>query len=396
MTEFADRMNRIKGSAVRELFKLVADPSIISFGGGNPARNSFPTEDIKRIADKVLTENSYAVLQYGGTEGYAPLKKAIIEKLLPEKGFTVEMDGLLITTGSTQAMDLIAKVFLNKGDTILVEAPTFLGAIQTYNAYEANIVPVPMDTEGVLTDDLEKLVKKHSPKLFYCIPTFQNPSGKTLGAERRKRIAELAKKYDFIVMEDDPYGDLRYEGEAQPTIKSFDTDNRVLYLGSFSKIVSPGLRVGYVAGESGIIRKLTLGKQGSDLHCSILSQAIVGEYLKEDLLPSHLVEINADYKTRRDAMLSAMDEFFPKACTYTRPEGGLFIWGEFHDKTVCAEQLFRRAVAEKKVAFVPGEHFFTDPENHRYTFRLNYSAETPDTIRDGIQRLGEVFRDAAR
>ena len=396
MIEFANRMDRIKGSAIRELFKLVADPGIISFGGGNPAKESFPADDIARITQKLLAEKSSVLLQYGGTEGYAPLKQAIIDVLLPMKGFSAGMDELLITTGSTQAMDLIAKVFINKGDTILVEAPTFLGAIQTYNAYEANIVPVPMDDEGMITDELEALIKKHHPKLIYCIPTFQNPSGKTLGKERRQKIAQLAAEYDVIVMEDDPYGDLRYEGEALPTIKSMDTADKVLYLGSFSKIVSPGLRVGFVAGEKTIVRKLTLAKQGSDLHCSLLPQAIVGEYLAEGLLPEHIRVINKDYKERRDAMLSAMDKYFPKECKYTHPQGGLFVWGEFTDRSVEVENLFRKSVEEKKVAFVPGEHFFTDPENHKYTFRLNYSAENAKTIADGIERLGEIFTQAVR
>ena len=394
MTQFANRMDRIKGSAIRELFKLVADPNIISFGGGNPARESFPAKDIKRITQKVLDESYYEILQYGGTEGYAPLKKAIIEKLLPAKGFSAEMDELLITSGSTQGMDFVSKAFLNKDDTILVEAPTFLGAIQTYNAYEANIVPVPMDDEGIDTDELEKLMRKYRPKLLYCIPTFQNPTGKTIGIERRKKIAELAAEYDVVVMEDDPYGDLRYEGEVLPTIKSFDKANKVVYLGSFSKIISPGLRVGFAAGDRQIIRKLTLGKQGADLHSPILSQAIVAEYLNEDLLHEHLIEVNADYKLRRDAMLGSMDEFFPKTCKYTRPAGGLFIWGEFLDKSVSVEDLFRRSVAEKMVAFVPGEHFFTETQEHTHTFRLNFSAEKPETIRDGIKRLGELFTEA--
>ena len=394
MTEFANRMNRIKGSAIRELFKLVADPSIISFGGGNPARESFPKEDVGRISAQLLAEKGEVILQYGGTEGYIPLREVILEKLIPKKGFSAKMDEILITAGSTQAMDLLSKVFINPGDTILVEAPTFLGAIQTYNAYEANVVPVPMDDNGMMTDALEELIKKHNPKLIYCIPNFQNPSGRTMAKERRKRIAELAAEYDVFVMEDDPYGDLRYDGVAAPTVKSFDSAGKVLYLGSFSKIVSPGLRVGYTVGDSTVIRKMTIGKQGSDLHCSILSQAIIAQYLKEDLLDSHIVEINADYRQRRDAMLTAMDKYFPKNCTYTRPEGGLFIWGEFNDKSVNVEELFRRSVQEQKVAFVPGEHFFTDPQNHINTFRLNYSAENAETITEGIRRLSRVFADA--
>ena len=392
--QFSDRLKNLKGNAIREIFKLLSTPGIISFAGGFPAKETLPVDEIREIADKVLSENGAEILQYGGTEGYIPLREVILEKLIPKKGFSAKMDEILITAGSTQAMDLLSKVFINPGDTILVEAPTFLGAIQTYNAYEANVVPVPMDDNGMMTDALEELIKKHNPKLIYCIPNFQNPSGRTMAKERRKRIAELAAEYDVFVMEDDPYGDLRYDGVAAPTVKSFDSAGKVLYLGSFSKIVSPGLRVGYTVGDSTVIRKMTICKQGSDLHCSILSQAIIAQYLKEDLLDSHIVEINADYRKRRDAMLTAMDKYFPKNCTYTRPEGGLFIWGEFNDKSVNVEELFRRSVQEQKVAFVPGEHFFTDPQNHINTFRLNYSAENAETITEGIRRLSRVFADA--
>lgn len=393
MTEFARRMDKIKGSAIRELFKLVADPDIISFGGGNPAKESFPTEDVACIAQKLISENGKVILQYGGTEGYGPLKQAIRDFILPPKKLSAAMDEMLITSGSTQGMDLISKVFINPGDTILVEAPTFLGALQTFNSYEANTVSIPMDDEGIIVEELERLIKEYKPKIVYCIPTFQNPSGKTLSVERRKRIAKLATEFDIIVIEDDPYCDLRYEGERVPAIKEFDESNNVLYLGSFSKTVSPGLRVGYVIGDSTIIRKLTIAKQGSDLHSSLISQAIVAEYLNEGLLPEHIKTVNADYKTRRDAMLSAMDEFFPSACRYTRPSGGLFIWCEFEDKSIKAIDIFKRSVDEQHVAFVPGEHFFVSPENHTHTFRLNFSAENPMRIREGVKRLGELLNE---
>ncbi len=393
MVEFARRMDKIKGSAIRELFKLVADPDIISFGGGNPAKESFPTEDVAHIAQKLISENGKVILQYGGTEGYAPLKQAIRDFILPPKKLNASMDEMLITSGSTQGMDLISKVFINPGDTILVEAPTFLGALQTFNSYEANTVSIPMDDEGIIVEELERLINEYKPKIIYCIPTFQNPSGNTLGVERRKRIAKLATEYDIIVIEDDPYCDLRYDGERVPTIKEFDESSNVLYLGSFSKTISPGLRVGYVIGDAAVIRKLTIAKQGSDLHSSLISQAIVAEYLNEGLLPEHIKTVNADYKTRRDAMLSAMDEFFPSSCRYARPSGGLFIWCELEDKSIMAIDLFKRSVDEKNVAFVPGEHFFVSPENHTHTFRLNFSAENPTRIREGIKRLGELLNE---
>ena len=395
MKEFANRMNRIKGSAIRELFKLVADPSIISLGGGNPAKESFPTEDIARISHDLILEKGSVILQYGGTEGYLPLRKAIIEKLLPDKNLKADIDELLITAGSTQAMDLLSKVFINPGDTILVESPTFLGAIQTYNGYEANIIPVPSDSEGILVDELEKLIKEHNPKFVYCIPTFQNPTGKTLGISRRKRIAELAAEYDVIVLEDDPYCDLRYEGEALPPIKTFDTSDNVIYLGSFSKTISPGLRIGFALGNSAIIRKMTIAKQGNDIHCSNISQAIVAEYLNEDLLKPHLAVINSDYRIRRDAMLNAIKKSFPDTCKFIKPEGGLFVWCEFEDKAIKAENLFRRSVDEKQVAFVPGEYFFINPDEHKNTFRLNFSAENTDRIELGVTRLAELINEVS-
>lgn len=391
MTAFAKRMDGVSGSAIRELFKLLGDPEIISFGGGNPARESFPVQTIKEITNEIIERDGTVVLQYGATEGYMPLRTAILEHMLPPKGLKGNLDELLILSGSMQGLDLISKVYLDPGDTILVEAPTFLGALQVFATFQANTVPVPMDDQGIIIDELEELIKKHHPKFLYCIPTFQNPTGKTLPTDRRKRVAELASKYDMMVIEDDPYCDLRYHGEALPSIKSFDTDGHVLLLNSFSKIISPGIRVGSVFGQKDIIRKLTVAKQGADTHTSNLTQAIAAEFLSRGLLPGHLKSILPMYAERMNAMLSAMDEFFPKDCKYTRPEGGLFIWCDLKEG-VEVVPLFKRAVEEKKVAFVPGEHFFAVPGMGKNTLRLNFSAEQPDNIRLGIERLADVLK----
>lgn len=391
MTAFAKRMDGVSGSAIRELFSLLGDPEIISFGGGNPAMESFPVDTVRSITDEILTKNGKTVLQYGATEGYMPLRKAVLECMPAPKSLNANLDEILILSGSMQGLDLISKVYLDPGDAILVEAPTFLGALQVFNTFQANIVPVPTDEEGVIIEELETLIVKHHPKFFYCIPTFQNPTGKTLLVERRRRIAELASKYDMMIIEDDPYCDLRYSGTALPTIKSFDTDGHVILLNSFSKIISPGIRVGYAFGQKDIIRKLTVAKQGADTHTSNLTQAIAAEFLLRGLLPGHLERIIPLYAERLNSMLAAMDDFFPDSARYTRPEGGLFIWCELK-QGIEVIPLFKKAVTEHKVAFVPGEHFFPDPNLGKNTLRLNFSAEQPSTIKVGIERLGNLLK----
>ena len=388
MTQFAKRMDGITGSAIREIFKLLSRGDIISFGGGNPSASSFPADDIRAIADDLLAHRGAQILQYGPTEGYAPLRAGIAEKVLPPKGVFVDESRVLPLTGSIQGMDLLCRVFVNPGDTVLVESPTFLGALQTLKIYEANIVAVPCDAEGVSVERLEELMKLHRPKLFYCIPTFQNPSGKTIGVERRKRIAKLAEKYDVIVAEDDPYCDLRYSGEPLPAIKSYDEAGQVLLMNSFSKIISPGIRVGCITGAPDILRKLTIAKQGADTHTSNLSQAIVAEFLQRNMLPMQIARILPEYKRRLDAMLAAMDAHMPAECEYTRPEGGLFVWGEI--KGLDMEALLLRATEEKKVAYIPGVHFFADREGVMGTFRLNFTGTAFENIEVGIKRLAEL------
>ena len=389
----AERMQGVNGSAIRELFKLLGDPEIISFGGGNPAKECFPKEDIEKITAELLRDKSDVLLQYGATEGYLPLRKAYIEKILPDLGLTAELENVLALTGSMQGLDLICKVVVNPGDVVLVEEPSFLGALQTFNIAQAKLVPVPLHTDGIHVDELEALVREYRPVMFYTIPTFQNPTSWVSGIEARKAIARLAAEYDMIVIEDDPYASLRFSGEKLPTIKSFDTSGNVILMSSFSKTISPGMRVALCCGNAELIRKMTIAKQSADTHSPNLNQAIIAEYLNRDLLPEHIVEISKVYAHSASAMIEAMEEYFPDWVEYEKPIGGLFIWCTLPEGWDASE-LFKKAVA-RKVAFVPGVSFFTTSGKGNNTFRLNFSAEPEERIRKGIRTLGDLLKETA-
>ena len=389
----AERMQGVNGSAIRELFKLLGDPEIISFGGGNPAKECFPKEDIEKITAELLRDKSDVLLQYGATEGYLPLRKAYIEKILPDLGLTAELENVLALTGSMQGLDLICKVVVNPGDVVLVEEPSFLGALQTFNIAQAKLVPVPLHTDGIHVDELEALVREYRPVMFYTIPTFQNPTSWVSGIEARKAIARLAAEYDMIVIEDDPYASLRFSGEKLPTIKSFDTSGNVILMSSFSKTISPGMRVALCCGNAELIRKMTIAKQSADTHSPNLNQAIIAEYLNRDLLPEHIVEISKVYAHSASVMIEAMEEYFPDWVEYEKPIGGLFIWCTLPEGWDASE-LFKKAVA-RKVAFVPGISFFTTPGKGNNTFRLNFSAEPEERIRRGIRTLGDLLKETA-
>ena len=389
----AERMQGVNGSAIRELFKLLGDPEIISFGGGNPAKECFPKEDIENITAELLRDKSDVLLQYGATEGYLPLRKAYIEKILPDLGLTAELENVLALTGSMQGLDLICKVVVNPGDVVLVEEPSFLGALQTFNIAQAKLVPVPLHTDGIHVDELEALVREYRPVMFYTIPTFQNPTSWVSGIEARKAIARLAAEYDMIVIEDDPYASLRFSGEKLPTIKSFDTSGNVILMSSFSKTISPGMRVALCCGNAELIRKMTIAKQSADTHSPNLNQAIIAEYLSRDLLPEHIAEISKVYAHSASVMVEAMEEYFPDWVEYEKPIGGLFIWCTLPEGWDASE-LFKKAVA-RKVAFVPGVSFFTTPGKGNNTFRLNFSAEPEERIRRGIRTLGDLLKETA-
>ena len=389
----AERMQGVNGSAIRELFKLLGDPEIISFGGGNPAKECFPKEDIEKITAELLRDKSDVLLQYGATEGYLPLRKAYIEKILPDLGLTAELENVLALTGSMQGLDLICKVVVNPGDVVLVEEPSFLGALQTFNIAQAKLVPVPLHTDGIHVDELEALVREYRPVMFYTIPTFQNPTSWVSGIEARKAIARLAAEYDMIVIEDDPYASLRFSGEKLPTIKSFDTSGNVILMSSFSKTISPGMRVALCCGNAELIRKMTIAKQSADTHSPNLNQAIIAEYLNRDLLPEHIAEISKVYAHSASVMIEAMEEYFPDWVEYEKPIGGLFIWCTLPEGWDASE-LFKKAVA-RKVAFVPGVSFFTTSGKGNNTFRLNFSAEPEERIRKGIRTPGDFLKETA-
>lgn len=387
---YAHRFDNVSGSAIREIFKLIAKPGMISFAGGNPAKSALPDEVCARIAKEVLNRDGKAILQYGATEGYPPLLESL--RTYAEDAIGCRLDAVLPVTGSTQAMDLLCKALIDPGDVILVENPTFLGNMQCMRLYQANLVPVESDEGGIILSKLEEAIVRHHPKMLYVIPTFQNPTGRTLAADRRQPIAELAAKYGVVVAEDDPYRDLRYSGTPLPSIKSYDKDGWVVFLGSFSKIISPGLRVGYMAGDHRILRKCTVGKQSADVHTSNLTQAIVDAFLRQTLLPEHIRTICASYKEQLDATLEELATF-PEGTRYTRPEGGLFIWVELPEHLNALDML--NACVEQGVAYVPGTHFFADGGHHN-TLRLNFSNATVEQIHKGMTVIREVIAEASK
>ena len=387
---FASRFDKVSGSAIREIFKVLGKPGMISFAGGNPSADALPNELCAEIARDVLLSDGKRILQYGATEGYPPFVESLIAYLSSHLGIQADRETLVPTTGSTSCMDLLCKAILNPGDTVLVESPTFLGNMQTLKLYQANLVPVESDDGGVIIDSLEEAAKKYRPKLFYVIPTFQNPSGRTLAADRRPKVAELAEKYGFLVMEDDPYRDLRYEGESLPTIKSYDCSGNVAYLGSFSKVISPGLRVGYLTAQKDILRKCVIGKQGTDLHTPNLSQAIVDQFLRRDLLDKHVASVIPAYREKMNLMLQELAKF-PAGTRFTRPEGGLFLFAELPEE-YNATELFPKAV-EEAVAYVPGTYFYPEGGHHN-TIRLNFSNSTLPQISEGMGRLRKLFENA--
>ncbi|MDO5324438.1 MAG: PLP-dependent aminotransferase family protein [Clostridia bacterium] len=386
---FAGQMKDITGSAIRDIFKLLGKPGMISFAGGNPSNSALEPDVVRGLACEAIDRYGTNALQYGGTEGLPGLRAGIADYLSSTAGVRCTADNILPVQGSSQAFDLLLKALIDPGDVILVESPTFLGAIQAMRIYRAQLIAMPMDEGGVIVDEVEKLVKEHHPKMMYIIPTFQNPTGRTLCLERRKALAEMAAKYGFIIAEDDPYRDLRYDGEPLPSISSFDEEGWVVYLSSFSKYIAPGLRVGAAAvPHAGLLRKMVIGKQSSDVHSPILTQAIVELYLEKGLLPGHLERICAEYRKQLSAMLEGFS-FFPEGTRHTLPQGGLFVWAELPEG-MDAMAALNRAI-EQNVAFVPGTHFYPDG-GHANTLRLNFSMQEVDVIRAGMERLGRAIK----
>jgi len=394
---FAQRTQRMKASAIRELLKLTEQPDVISFAGGLPAPDVFPVEEFREACNRVLTNQGTLALQYGTTEGYQPLRE-MIARHTSRLGIDVTPDNIMITSGSQQALDLLGKVFINRGDRILVESPTYLGALQAWNAYGAEYVPVPSDEDGMNTDHLEEALRT-GPKFIYVLPNFQNPTGVTMPLERRKRLIELADRYGVPIIEDDPYGQLRYEGEHLPSVNVLDSQTRtkssfytgnVIYLSTFSKILAPGLRLAWVIAPPEVIRKMVLAKQGTDLHTSTFNQIVAYEVGHAGFIDQHVKVINDTYRERRDVMLDTLEEHMPKGVRWTHPKGGLFLWMTLPE-TMNSAELLKTAVTEEKVAFVSGEAFHPSGGGAN-TIRLNFSYCRPDVIHEGIYRLSKVIK----
>ncbi len=394
---FSQRTQRMKSSAIRELLKVTELPGVISFAGGMPAPDVFPVEEILEATERVLRGQGRQALQYGATEGLKPLRE-MIARHASRYGVEITVDNILITTGSQQALDLLGKIFINRGDRILVESPTYLGAMQAWNAYGAEYVAVASDENGMITDALEEALR-FGPKFIYVLPNFQNPTGVTLSAERRRRLVELAGQFGVPIIEDDPYGQLRFEGEHIPAVEVFDSEMRgpdhgtytgnVIYLSTFSKILAPGFRLAWVVAPPEVITKLVQAKQGTDLHTSTFNQAIAYEVGKGGFLDKYVVHICEVYRERRDVMLDALEEHMPSGVTWTHPHGGLFLWASL-PQGMNTVDIFKEAI-EEKVAFVPGISFFPCGGGEN-TMRLNFSFSTPDMINEGISRLARVIR----
>lgn len=384
---YAERVNHMENSAIRELLKIAEQPHIISFAGGLPAPELFPLSDIRESYAQVLGAGDPSVLQYGTTEGYLPLREEIAAQMRA-KGIHTEANNIFLTNGSQQGLDLIAKLFIDPGDVVLLQNPSYLGAIQTFRSYQSNFKTIPTNEAGIDSLALESSIKLNRPKLIYLAPTFQNPTGTTLTIEERKTILGLASKYGVPVLEDDPYGELRYEGSSIPPIRSFSTEDEVIYLGTFSKTLAPGLRLGWIVAGKSLIAKLVVAKQGTDLHTSTLLQRATHYYLTHFNPSEHIETIRQAYKARRDLMLSELQETFSNQAIWTRPTGGMFIWltlPENYDTV----KLLPSALAGN-VAYVPGAHFFVD-EGRCSSMRLNFSNPTPVQINQGIQRLANIL-----
>ncbi|AHM57493.1 2-aminoadipate transaminase LysN [Peptoclostridium acidaminophilum DSM 3953] len=388
--KFADRMENLKASEIRELLKFAADPTIISFAGGLPAPELFPVEEMKKVAVAVLEESGQTALQYTTTEGNVKLREQIAERMNRKFQTKVTLDDILITSGSQQGLDFSGKIFINEGDVVLVESPSYLGALNAFKAYGPKFIEVPTDDNGMIIEELEKiLAKTDNVKMIYVIPDFQNPSGKTWSMERRTKFMEVVNKYEIPVIEDNPYGELRFEGEIMPSLKAMDTKDLVVFLGTFSKIFAPGLRIGWVCAPEEMLQKYNFVKQGSDLQSSTIAQMEAAKYCEMYDLDAHVEKIKAVYSKRRDLMMKVMEEEFPEGIKWTYSEGGLFTWVVLPEH-INARDLLKKCL-EEKVAFVPGGAFYPNGGNEN-TFRLNYSNATDEMLVEGMKRLARAIK----
>ena len=387
---FSDRVQALKPSAIREIFKYAADPEVVSLSAGNPSPEAFPIEEIKEISSRLLEENPIGVLQYSVTEGYPQLRETLKKYMKSHHNVGRDFDDILITTGAQQIMDLATKSLVNEGDVVITEAPSFIGSLNTFRSYNAKLVGVKIDDDGMNMEELEKALQTHkNARFIYTIPNFQNPSGITMSLEKRKKMYELAKNYNVLILEDNPYGDLRYSGEYIPCIKSFDDEGIVLYAGSMSKVISPGIRVAYVIAPKPIFQKMVVCKQGNDVHTNIWSQMVCNELMTKYDFDAHLEKLRNLYRKKAQFMMDLMDKYLvPMGITYAKITGGLFTMCTLPDYVDMQE--FCKDAIKNKVCVVPGNAFLTDESEECHTFRGNFSTPTDEQLEKGIKLLAKT------
>lgn len=387
--QFSDKISSLQPSAIREILKFTADPEVIPFAAGNPAPDAFPVQLIADITADIFASQPIAALQYSLTEGYPPLRELLKTMLKQRYGIGRDTDELICVSGAQQGIELACKVLCNEGDAIICERPTFIGTINSFKSYNARLIGIDAEGDGLDLDKLEQVLKQNTVRLIYVIPNFQNPSGRTMSLETRKGVYALAKRYGTMILEDNPYGDLRFAGEDIPSIKSFDEDGIVIYCGSFSKVLSPGLRVGYVLAPSPVVQKIVVAKQASDVHTTILSQMICAQFLTRVRYDEHIARLREIYRKKSALMLEGMDKGFGGKVTYTRPEGGLFLWCTLPEGSDMMG--FCREAVQRKVAVVPGSAFMPEAGDQTVSFRMNFSTPTDEQIVKGVAILSDLI-----
>lgn len=388
--DFSDRVLALKPNAIREILKSASDPDVISLSAGNPAPDAFPIDAIREISARILEDSPITALQYGISDGYTPLRDTLKAYLKENSGIGSDDDELIIVSGAQQVMDIAAKSFLNEGDVLICEAPSFVGALNTFRSYNTELVGVAVEPDGMNMQQLEQaLINNPKAKLIYTIPNFQNPSGVTMSLEKRKKLYELAKQYNVLIIEDNPYGDLRYYGEDVPAIKSFDTDGIVIYSGSFSKVVSPGIRVGFMVANKTAMSKMIVCKQGQDVHTTMWSQIICNEFMTKYDYKGHLENLRKLYRKKAQLCMDLLDEYVvPNGITYNKIDGGLFIWCDLPDDVDMLS--FCKSLTERKVCVVPGNAFLTDSDIPCHSFRINFSTPSDEQLTQGIRIIGQA------
>ena len=387
----SEKFANMKPSATREILKATSDPSVIAFAGGSPAVDAFPCEEVKRVSAEILEENPVSALVYGVSEGYEPLRQTVREWLKKRNNIGTDDDTIIITAGGTQVMDITTRIMTNPGDTIICEEPSFIGSLNAFRSHGCKLKGVPIDSDGMNIDELEKAIKEcPDAKFIYTIPNFQNPGGTTLSLEKRKAMYRLAKENGLLILEDDPYGNLRVDGEDVPSVKSLDTDGIVIYAGSFSKILAPGIRVAYAVVPNYLAQAFTIGKQVSDVHTGVLNQMIVERWFEEYDVDAHIEDIKKIYRKKLNLMCDCLDKYCPKI-EYVRPQGGLFLWAKLPDNVDMLD--YCKRLVENKVAVVPGTAFMIDDEAPCHYIRMNFSTPSDENIVKGIEIMAQVLKE---